>query len=80
MNPEVKVPLKVIRVWGKIARLTTAKRGSECTCGLPIEKGAEYYRVYHTGAIFGAPNYGVPFGEGERVHIRCINNYLNGTL
>jgi len=73
-----KAPLKVIRVWGKRAILTRARESLQCvSCGLPIEKGKEYYCVYHTGAEFGAPNYGVPFGAGVSVQVRCINDYLN---
>ncbi|MBA7701087.1 hypothetical protein ES703_109818 [subsurface metagenome] len=76
---EVKAPLKVIRVWGKIAQLTRARKVHECAaaCELRIEKREEYYRAYHTGATFGAPDYGIAFGAAVSVHSRCINNYLN---
>ena len=78
MDAEVKAPLKVIRVWGKRAILRSARKEHKCAAsGLPIEKGKDYYCVYHTGATFGAPNYGVPFGAGVSVQVRCINDYLN---
>jgi len=78
MDTEVKVPLKVIRVWGKIAFLARLSMEHECSsCGLPIEKGEEYYSVFRTGAIFGNPNYGIPYGAGVSVHICCIHDYLN---
>ena len=79
MSTEVKAPLKVIRVWGKIAILRRARKGHKCaaSCGLPIEKGEEYYSVFRTGAIFGNPNYGIPYGAGVSVHICCIHDYLN---
>jgi hypothetical protein len=81
MDAEVKValPLKEIRVWGKVATLTRARKVHKCAaaCGLPIERREEYYRVYHTGATFGAPDYGIAFGAAVSVHSRCINDYLN---
>ncbi|MBA7643613.1 hypothetical protein ES703_51344 [subsurface metagenome] len=74
MDSEAKValPLKVIRVWGKRAILRRARKGYECSCcGLPIEKGKDYYCVYICGAglkdkIFPA-----------RVRVECIHDYLN---
>lgn len=72
MEAEVKVPLKEIRVWGKVATLTRARKGHECSCcGLPIEKGEDYYCVYICGA--GLKNNIYP----ARVRVACIHNYLN---
>ena len=72
MEAEVKVPVKVIRVWGKRAILRRARKEHTCSSsGLPIEKGTDYYCVYICGA--GLKNTIFP----ARVHVECIHDYLN---
>ncbi len=70
MDAEVKTAL---RVNGKIAQLTRARKGHKCTdCGLLIEKGDEYYCIYQGGAGLG--NIKFP----DRCHQACLDNYLGG--
>lgn len=60
--------LKELRVNGKIAQLVKARKDHKCSeCGLPIEAGTEYYRVYIGGAGLGNLKY------PEHVHIYCLN-------
>ena len=81
MDAEVKVPLKVIRVWGKIATLRRARKEHKCAAsGLPIEKGEDYYCVHIGGASLGdtrLPDRVRSECIPDRVHIECIHDYLN---
>ena len=72
MDAEVKLPLYVIRVWGKRAILTRAWKEFECSsCGLPIEKGEDHYCVYITGGLR------TQMKLASRVHVNGIHDYLN---
>ncbi|KKN59520.1 hypothetical protein LCGC14_0541340 [marine sediment metagenome] len=75
MDTEVKAALHTfndLRVGGKIAQMARAKTGHKCDdCGLPIEKGTDYYCVYIGGAGLGDTKF------PDRVHQECINAYLN---
>jgi len=71
MEAEVKVPPKEIRVWGKVAILTRARKGHKCVADEhPIEKGTDYYCVY----IGCGGLYNLKFPD--RVCVECINDYL----
>ncbi len=70
---ETPLPLREIRVWGKVATLTPAKKNHECAAsGLPIEKGEDYYCVYICSA--GMRDTKSP---PARVRVECIHDYLN---
>lgn len=70
MDAEVQAShkaLKELRVNGKIAQMVIARKGHKCSdCGLPIEPGTEYYRVYLGGAGLGNLKY------PEHTHIHCF--------
>jgi len=60
--------LKELRVNGRIAQMVKARKGHKCSeCGLPIEPGTEYYRVYLGGAGLGN------LKHPEHVHIYCFH-------
>lgn len=75
MDTEVKVALhtlKELRANGKIAIPRKARKGSKCDqCGLPIEKGSDYYCVYVGGAGLG--NIKFP----TRCHVDCLEGFLD---
>lgn len=74
MDTEVKTAphtLRERRANGKIAIPRKARKGSKCDqCGLPIEKGTDYYCVYFGGAGLGDIKF------PDRVHEECINDHL----
>ena len=60
--------LKEIRANGRIAQLVTARKGHTCSrCGLPIEPGTKYYRVYIGGGGLGNLKY------PEHTHTYCFH-------
>ena len=72
MDAEVRTALKELRVRGKVATLTRARKVHECSsCGTPIEKGKDYYCIYLAGAGLGDMKF------PDRIHKECINDYLN---
>jgi len=57
-----------VRINGRIAQLVKARKGHKCSrCGLPIEPGTEYYRVYIGGGGLGNLKY------PEHTHIYCFH-------
>ncbi len=62
-----------LRVGGKIARLTRARKEHQCTaCDVPIEKGTDYYCVYTGGAGLGDVKF------PSRYHIDCLEGFNGG--
>ena len=63
---------KEIRVGGRILQMVKARKGYKCSeCGLPIEVGTQYYRVYLAGAGLGNLKY------PDHIHTYCFHKEDN---